>query len=291
MILITGATGQVGGEAVSALVEAGAAVRSLVRNPSNTQELRGVQVVHGSFEDDASLSRALDGVEVMLLAGRDGPDSVSQQQRVLAHVRRANVKHIVKLSAIGASSNSPVALMRDHNTIDEEIQNGSASWTLLKPHLYMQNLLRAADAIRGDGQLAAPMGINRFPLVDTLDVGAAAAVVLGNPAGHSGRTYLLTGPVAHSYDEVATELAVVAERAVAYESVSPDAYKARLMEAGIPDWRAFDLAHIASAYNPSDNEVSPDLQLLLGRNPQSLSEFLQGHGHVFTGVGPPPTSG
>lgn len=81
--------------------------------------------------------------------------------------------------------------MREHHAIDEEIREGPADWTLLKPHLYMQNLLRAADAVRREGRLAAPMGRDRFPLVDTSDVGAAAAVVLGNPAAHAGKAYTL----------------------------------------------------------------------------------------------------
>jgi uncharacterized protein YbjT (DUF2867 family) len=232
MILITGATGQVGREAVNSLVAAGAAVRVLGRNPSATTGLQGVQVVQGSFEDDASLSRALDGVDVMLLAGRDSPDTVSQQQRVLAHARRASVQHIVKLSAIGATPDCPVALMRDHHAIDEEIRVGRTSWTLLKPHLYMQNLLRAADAVRREGRLTAPMGHDCFPLVDTRDVGAAAAIVLGNPVAHAGETYTLTGPVAHSYGEVAAALSVVAGRAVTYEPVSCQAYEAPTARGG-----------------------------------------------------------
>jgi hypothetical protein len=69
--------------------------------------------VQGNFDDDRSLARALEGVDVMLLAGRDSPDSASQHQRVLAHARRAEVRHIVKLSAIGASPESPIALMRE----------------------------------------------------------------------------------------------------------------------------------------------------------------------------------
>jgi len=162
-VLITGATGQVGREAVNALVAAGVAVRALVRNPSGTMGLRGAEIVEGSFDDDASLLRAFDGIETMLLAGRDSPDIVSQHQRVLAHARRVNVQHIVKLSAIGASSDSPVALMREHYAIDQEVRAGPASWTLLKPHLYMQNLLRAAHAVRKDGWLAAPMGHDCSP--------------------------------------------------------------------------------------------------------------------------------
>ena len=102
MILITGSTGQVGRVAVNALVATGAAVRALVRNPSGTTGLCGVQIVQGSFDDDASLLRAFERTDAMLLAGRDSPDAVSHYSACSAHARRVNVKHIVKLSAIGA---------------------------------------------------------------------------------------------------------------------------------------------------------------------------------------------
>lgn len=282
MILITGATGQVGSAAMNALAAAGAEVRALVRRLSGFAGHEGVQVVQGSFDDDRSLAGALAGVDVMLLAGRDSPDSVTQHRRVLAQARRAEVQHIVKLSAIGASPESPIALMREHNEVDEEVQKGPAGWTLLKPHLYMQNLLRAADAVRDEGRLAAPMGHARFPLVDTRDVGAAAAVVLGNPAAHAGKAYALTGPVALSYDDVAAAFAIVAGHAVAYEPVAPEDFQARLLGAGMPDWRAFDLAHIASAYSAAENAVSPDLPMLLGREPRSLSAFLEDHRNALS---------
>lgn len=281
MILVTAATGQVGNAALNALITGAAEVRALVRNPSVFAAPEGVQVVQGSFDDDTSLARVLEGVDVMLLAGRDSPDSVAQHQRVLAQARRAEVRHIVKLSAIGASPESPVALMREHNEVDEEVRKGPADWTLLKPHLYMQNLLRAAGAARREARLAAPMGRNRFPLVDTRDVGAAVAVVLGNPAAHAGKEYALTGPVAHSYDEVASAFTAVAGHAVTYEPVSPDEFETRLRAAGMPDWRAFDLAHIASAYSAAENTVSADLPMLLDREPRTLSEFLEDHRNAF----------
>jgi uncharacterized protein YbjT (DUF2867 family) len=231
MILITGATGQVGGAAMNALVAAAAKVRAFVRRPSEFVAPEGVEVLQGSFDDASTLGKALEGVDVMLLAGRDSPDSVSQNQRALAQARRARVRYIVKLSAIGASPDSPIALMREHHEIDEEIRKGPADWTLLKPHLYMQNLLRAADVVRREGRLAAPMGRGRFPFVDTRDVGAAAAVVLNNPAAHAGKSYTLTGPIAHSYEEVATALATVADREVAYEPVTSEDFESRLLAA------------------------------------------------------------
>jgi uncharacterized protein YbjT (DUF2867 family) len=281
MILVTAATGQVGNAVLNALAAAGAKVRALVRNPSGFSAPEGVQVVQGDFDDDDSLARALERVSVMLLAGRDSPGSVAQHVRVLAQVRRARVRHVVKLSAIGASPGSLVALMREHHEVDEEVRKGPAGWTFLKPHLFMQNLLRAADAIRREARLAAPMGHGRYPLVDTRDVGAAAATILRDPAAHAGKDYALTGPVALSYDEIAAALAAVAGHAVNYRPVTPDEFETTLRAAGIPDWRAFDLAHIASAYGASENAVSPDLPMILRRKPRSLGEFLEDHRTIF----------
>jgi uncharacterized protein YbjT (DUF2867 family) len=277
MILITAATGQVGSAALNALVAAGTEVRALVRDPSTFAAPEGVKVVQGDFDDDTSMAKAFKGVAVMLLAGRDSPDSVSQHRRVLAQVRQTGVRHIIKLSAIGASPESPIALMREHHEVDEEVRKGLAGWTLLKPHLYMQNLLRAAHAVRREGRLAAPMGHNRFPLVDTRDVGTAAAMILRDPAAHAGKEYALTGPNAVSYGEVAKALTAIADRAVTYEAVAPSEFENRLRAAGMPEWRAYDLAHIASAYGASENTVSPDIAMLLGRQPRSLSEFLEDH--------------
>ena len=282
MILVTAATGQVGSATLNVLAAAGAKVRALVRDPSTSSAPEGVEVVQGDFDDDASMAKALKGVAVMLLAGRDSPDSVSQHRRVLAQVRQAGVRHVVKLSAIGASPESPIALMRDHHKVDEEVRKGPAGWTFLKPHLYMQNLLRAANAVRGEGTLAAPMGPGRFPLVDTRDVGAAAAMVLLDPAAHAGKEYALTGPVAASYEEVAKALTMITDHAVTYEAITPQEFEDRLRRAGIPGWRAYDLAHIALAYGASENIVSPDLATLLGRRPRSLSEFLEEHRHAYS---------
>src|SRR3546814_16184866 len=133
----------------------------------------------------------------------------------------------------------------------------------------MQYQLRAADAVRHEGRLAAPMGHARFPLVDTRDVGAAAAVVLGNPAAHAGKAYALTGPVAQSYDDVAAAFAIVAGHAVAYEPVAPEDFQARLLGAGMPDWRAFDLAPIPSPHSAPEKDVSPPLPMPLGRQPRA----------------------
>ena len=70
---------------------------------------------------------------------------------------------------------------------------------------------------------------------------------------------------------------------VTFEAVAPAEYENRLRAAGVPDWRAYDLAHIASAYGVSENVASPDIATLLGRQPRSLSEFLEDPRKVYSG--------
>ena len=82
---------------------------------------------------------------------------MSQHRRVLAQVRQAGVRHVVKLSAIGASPESPIALMREHHEIDEESPQRPSQLDVAQAAPYMQNLLRAANAVRREGRLAAPM--------------------------------------------------------------------------------------------------------------------------------------
>ena len=270
MILITGATGQVGGALVAQLP----GVRALVRSPV---ELAGAETVVGNFDDPALLRVALDGVDTLFLTGRDNPDQVAQHLRVLDAAAAAGVQHVVKLSALGARADSPVALMRWHAAIEARLRNSDFAWTFLRPHLYMQNLLRFAGDVLARGSLAAPMGETRFPLVDTRDVSTAAAVVLRDPADHAGRGYALTGPAALDYHEVAAALGELVGRAVRYDPIAPRAFRDGLLEAGIPGWRADDLAGIAAAYTQADNVPTDDLAELLGRPATSFAQFLADH--------------
>jgi uncharacterized protein YbjT (DUF2867 family) len=262
-------------------VRGGADVRALARAPELAEGLDGAELVQGSYEDEASLDRALDGVTAMLLAGRDSPEYVAQLERVIAAAERAGIGQIVALSAIGAAAASPVSLMRDHAEVEGRLRSGRTRWTVLRPHLYLQNLLRAADPVRRSGLLTAPMGDLRVPFVDTGDVGAAAASILRSPEQHAGSSYRLTGPAARSYGEVASALTRVAGHPVAYEAVAPAAYERALESAGVPGWRASDLASIARAYGPGDDAVSADLPALLGRPTRSLEAFLDAHRGVF----------
>jgi len=273
MILITAATGQIGRAIIDHLGDE-PSVRALVRKPT---KLGGVETAVGDFNHPDSLRSALNGVDTLFLAGRDNPDQVEQHTRVLDLARDAGVRRVVKLSAIGARADSPVALMRWHYAIEERLRTSEFEWTFLRPHLFMQNLLRLAGDVAEKGVIAAPMGTRAFPLVDTRDVSQAAAVVLRDPASHAGQAYALTGPQALNYHEVAAAIGQLVGKDVTYRTRSPQEFRGSLVDAGIPEWRAEDLADISAAYTDDDNEPADGLHALLGRPATSLKRFLADH--------------
>jgi uncharacterized protein YbjT (DUF2867 family) len=275
-ILVTGATGQVGGALVRSLAGM-PGVRALVRDERAATALGGAEVVPGSFDDRRALATAMDGVELLFLAGRDDPQQVALHSGVLDLAHAAGVRHVVKLSALGARPDSPVALMRWHHAVEERLRVSEFAWTFLRPHLYMQNLLRFAGTVAEHGRIAAPMGTGRYPLVDTRDVGAAAAAVLREPDQHAGHTYALTGPAALSYGEMAARLSAVVGHPVVYDAQPPERFRAGLVAAGVAGWRADDLAAIARAYDDSDNVPSGDAATLLGRPPTAIEAFFAEH--------------
>lgn len=295
-ILITGATGQVGGAAARALQARGTPLqargtplRALVRDPEKAAAaLPGAELAAGDFMDGAALARALRGVDTLFFAGADGPVMTTQMMNVLDHAWDAGVTHIVKLSAIGASADSPLQLMTHHHLIDDRLAAGPARWTLLQPHLYMQNLLRAAAEMRRDGRLIAAMAQEALPLVDARDVGRAAAAILAEPAPHAGKTYRITGPRALNYAQVAAAISTLLARPVTYEAFDEHDYESRLRSNGVEGERAFDLAHILLAYEPADHLPGGDYRALTGAAPTDFATFLHDYREQFLTAEPPP---
>jgi uncharacterized protein YbjT (DUF2867 family) len=281
VILVTAATGQVGREVVR-LLAAARPVRAMVRDPAAAALPEEVEVAAATFEDGDAMAAAMAGAETVFLAGRDSPGYASQQARAIDVAARAGVRHVVKLSALGAAAGSPVELMRDHHAGEERLRSSGMAWTFLRPHLYMQNLLRLTGPVAGEGRLAAPMGDGAYPFVDTRDVAAAAAAVLRAPAVHAGRAYALTGPRAVGYAEIARLMAAIVGRDVRYEALAPERFRAELEAAGIPAWRAADLAAIASAYADADNRPADGVADLAGRPPTPIERFLADHRAALT---------
>lgn len=279
MLLITGPTGTVGTTLMQELSGRGD-VRALVRDDRAAWavERHGAQAARGSFEDEASLRAALDGVERLFLLSPPGADEmVRAQVRVVDLAAEAGVEHVVKLSSIGADEPTTARIIRAHRAIEERIEQSGMRWTHLRPHWFMDNELGQADAI-AQGVLHAP-DVGRISLVDSRDVAAVAARVLAED-WHHGRAYVLTGPQALSYAEIAGALGA------RWNEVTLEQARASMLDAGMPEVLAGGFTEIMARYQEggATERVSGDVRSLLGRSPRSFAEFARDR---FPAVRPP----
>ena len=144
-------------------------------------------------------------------------DAVSTVQHRAA--RTAGVAHVVKGSALGASDHSKSPIGKAHYEVEKVLEESSIPWTILRPHVFMQNFLDLARTIAREGRIRSASGEGKIPFIDARDIAAVAAVALTAP-GHEGKKYVLTGPEALGYGDVARIIGKVVGRPVEYTAES-----------------------------------------------------------------------
>ena len=255
MILVTGGTGMVGSEIVRLLSQQGVVARALVRNPSKAKEQLGITWVAGDLSKPETLASAFDGVQTLFLISSIHQDTVAVQHNAIEAARNAGVKHIVKLSAFGASDHSKAPICLWHYQIEKEMQASGMDWTILRPHHFMQNLLGQAEYIIDDGVVYSASGDGKIPYIDARDIAAVAAVTLTKP-GHEGKKYVITGSEALSYRDATEIIGKTIGKQLRFVDESPEESRARRMQegysAGILEKRPRDQCIPACGWKNSD---------------------------------------
>lgn len=282
MILVVGATGQVGREVVRQLSTEDVPVRALVRDPVRASHIRlpGVQVAVGDLGLPESLDAALSGVESVFLASPAEPEQVALQGNLVQACRRAGVRLLVKVSLAGGPD-AATQIGRWHWTTEKQIEASGLGFTMLRPNLFMQQMLRFAPAISGSGHFSLPCGAGEVSIVDARDVASVAVCALTRP-GHERKIYDLTGPEALSFDAMADAIAQAIGRKVAYVHVPPEYAKKQMLAEGVPPWLAEDmlvlLAAIREGYGAA---ISDAVVRVTGRKGRTFHQFARDHAATF----------
>jgi uncharacterized protein YbjT (DUF2867 family) len=286
-VLVTGATGNVGSATVRELLDRGARVRAFVRDPGRARDRlgEGVELASGDFGDPASVRRALDGVARVLLSSADGPDKVADETGVIAAAAAEGVELIVKASTVGARAGSPLPCWDWNGQIEDRLRGAPVAAVNLRSGFYMTNVLMAADQVRGAGRLFAPAGDGAIAMVDPRDVGAVAAAVLTGE-GHAGRDYVVTGPEAITYRQVADALAAATGYSVEYVDVPPQAAREGLVGAGMPPWLVDHLDGAFALIRRGELAQATDtVRMLTGREPRTFAAFARDRAGLFAQAG------
>jgi uncharacterized protein YbjT (DUF2867 family) len=279
MILVTGASGKVGSEAVRLLGAQHQPARALVRDTSRAPRVEGVEIVTGDFERPDTLDAAMRGIETVILVS---PAVPAQEIAVIDGAVRAGVRHIIKITS-KASADSPVDRRRGQAQIEAHLETAGLSYTLLRANAYMQNLLALAPMIKQAGGFVMSAGDGQVGMIDARDVAATAATVAASPQAHAGRTYWLTGPDLITYDDVAKELSDALGRPIEYRRITPAEHRAAMIQAGLPEAVATSNAQAFGLIAEGDAAwLSDEVASVTGTAPRPLRTFIADHIAAFT---------
>jgi uncharacterized protein YbjT (DUF2867 family) len=282
MIAVTGASGNIGGELLRILSEAGERVRALSRNPPSGATLDGVEWVRADLRERDTLAAAFSGADRLFLLTGNVEGMVPAQKDAVAAATAAGIEHVVKVSALGASDHSSSVIGIWHYIVEEVLKRADVDWTILRPHVFMQNILDQRKVILEHGEVYSPSGDAAVPMIDTRDVAAVAASVLTEP-GHAGARYTLTGPQPVSWSKVAIILSNVLGRTVTYVPETENDAWHRLHRAGAPPWLIGAQLSLATYQRRGGgtNIVTTTVEEVTGKAARSFTTFARDHAADF----------
>lgn len=274
VILVIGATGNVGSEVVRRLASSGTRVRALVRSPQKGAELEsvGAELAVGDVADPTTLAGPLEGVTRVFLVMSSGPAHEQLERSAVDALVQAGRPHVVKLSVIAANPDSPSRFFAGHGRIEKLIREANLPFTFLRPNDFMQNAFLWASSIAAEGRAYVTPGS-----ISSVDVGdiAEVAVAALTGEGHEGAAYTLTGPEALSRAEQAAKIADALGRKVEIVEISSDQQKAGMLQAGVPEWITSGLEELqVHFFGPNlGSEITDDTRRITGREPRRFDDF------------------
>ncbi|QIJ65654.1 NAD(P)H-binding protein [Streptomyces sp. JB150] len=280
MILVTGATGNVGAELVRGLAQAGEPVRALSRSGrlggrAGEALPAGVEGVAGDLDRAETVRDALKGVRAMfLMPGYGG------QRQILADARDAGVERVVMLSggsaATGDRTNAVSAYLID---AEESVRESGLAWTFLRPTSFMSNALRLVDQIRAGDTVRVPFPDVYTTDIDPYDIAQCALHALLTDA-HTGRALELTGPQALLPADRVRVLGEVLGRDLRAVGLGPAEARAEL-EAAMPKSFADAIVSFFVDGTLDESVVRPTVREVTGRDPRTFEQWARAHADAF----------
>jgi uncharacterized protein YbjT (DUF2867 family) len=280
MILITGASGNVGREVVKQALAVGLQIRATFQSPAVAAKApAGLEGVIMDYANPQTIRPALRGVEKIFLVGPPVRDLPALEANFVKEVRTAGRKHIVKLSALGGRESM---FSSGHRDSEENIEASGLPYTFLRPNGFMQNLVNYnAGTIRSQNAFYGCQGDGAVSIVDIRDIAAVAVTVLA-ATGHEGKSYALTGGEALTNEQVAEKISRVAGRKISYVDLQAAELKKGILSAGTAEWSADALLDLQRLYREGKASlVTDDVARLTGHKPITFDQFARDYSFAF----------
>ncbi|MDJ1501743.1 SDR family oxidoreductase [Xanthocytophaga agilis] len=282
MILVTGATGHLGGSIVKHLLTKISAdqIVVLVRDENKAADLKaaGVHIRIGDYHDSASLTDAFVNIEkTVLVSSNDFNDRLGQHKNVINAAKLAGVRHFVYTGVSIKDIHTSVLrdFMIDHFQTEEYVKDSGMKYTFMRHNLYAEMIPFYIGHQVLEKGVVFPAGEGRIPFALRDEMGEANANVL-TTEGHEDRIYSIASEVDYSFQDIADILSELSGKRITYTNPDNTRFTESLKAAGLPNHIVQIAIGFSTAMRNGDFDVpGTDLKNLLGRKPAGLKEYLQ----------------
>jgi NAD(P)H dehydrogenase (quinone) len=246
MIVVTGATGQLGQLVIKALLKKvpAASIVAAVRNVEKAKDIAalGVQVRQADYSQPASWDAALKGADkVLLISSSEIGQRAKQHRSVIDAAKKAGVKLLAYTSVLHADT-SVLGLADEHKETEAYLRASGVPHVLLRNGWYTENYAAGIATALSLGAVYGCAGNGRIAAATRADYAEAAAVAL-TADNQAGKTYELAGDTAFTLSEFAAEISRQSGKAIGYVNLPEAEYKKALLGAGLPEFVAELLAN------------------------------------------------
>ncbi|MFE9820107.1 NAD(P)H-binding protein [Streptomyces sp. NBC_00236] len=270
MIVVTGATGNIGRPLTQALAGAGREVTAVSRHTAAVPD--GVRHVVADLAEPAGLKPALDGAEALfLLLSGDLHAAGASPADIIGEAAAAGVRRVVLLSTLGVVTRPFGSTRIAMRELEDTLRESGLEWSILRPGGFASNALWWAESVRTHQVVAAPFGDIGVPVIDPVDIAEVAAACLLDDR-HIGGAYELTGPEVITPRQQTADIAAALGSPVAFHELTRAEAKAA-MSLSMPGELADDTLDIIGSPSPAELRISPDVEQILGRRAHTFADW------------------
>lgn len=271
-ILVTGATGKVGRNVVTGLLDAGRTVRAISRSPQRAGLPEDVEVLRADLADPATLRAALDGVDKVFVF----PTAPDGTRALTAAAAQAGVRHLVLLSSTVPGYPKPNPISDAHLAHERIVQDADLPWTFVRPGGFMSNDLAWAHSIRSGSVVRDPCPGSAVALIDERDIAAVAVAALLDDT-HVGQVHEITGPRSLTPVQRTRILARAIERPLRFETLPAAEFTQVVTQQGYPPEYATAMLDFGAHFAAAPGPVYTTVERITGRPPYTYADWAAHH--------------
>ncbi|MTH15855.1 NmrA family NAD(P)-binding protein [Flavobacterium sp. LC2016-01] len=285
-VLITGATGATGRNAIKTLLALNIPVRALVHKideRSDELEKQGVEIFQGDLLDFEAVSKALEGIDTAYFVYPIQVPGILEATAFFAQAAIENgVNHILNMSQISARRIAKSHAAQNHWLAERLLDRSGVPVTHIRPTFFAEWLMYFADEIRLNNRIVLPFGDGVYAPIAAEDQGRVIAAILSNPKEHIGKTYPLYGPVEMSQYEIAAALSKELGRNIEYIPIPIENFKEVLSDRNFSPWFIQHISNVAQDCRDGifagTNKI---VEELTGQAPLAIEDYISKNKKAF----------